>query len=211
MVLAEGVWVEKGQIVANLFGQKLTICPIREIAIKGKHNLENALAAVTVTLLCGVAPESIAHTLKTFPGVEHRLELVDEINQVKYINDSKGTNPDSTLKALAAYDGPLILIAGGKDKGTDFTVLAEAIVKRVKHLVLIGQAADKIEHAVKKLGFRNIDRAQSMEEAVNLCAQLAAPGDIVMLSPACASFDMFNNFEERGRVFKAAVRNLRRD
>lgn len=210
-VLKQGVWIEDKLIVANLSGEKITICPIEEIRIKGKHNLENTLAAVTAALLCGVSPQSIASTLKTFPGVEHRLESVAVIKGVEYINDSKGTNPDSTLKALSSYDRPLVLIAGGKDKGTDFASLAKAVSQRVKHLVLIGQAADKIQSAVHEVGFQNIHRAGSMEEAVEISANLAESGDIVLLSPACASFDMFNNFEERGLVFKAAVRNLRRD
>lgn len=211
MALEQGVWVEENKlIIANLTGQKIRVCPIKDIMIRGKHNLENALAAVTAGLLCGVSPESITYTLKSFPGVEHRLEPVAEIKGVKYINDSKGTNPDSTLKALAAYEQPLILIAGGKDKGTDFTILAKAIAQRVKHLVLIGQSAGKIENAVKKTDFKNIHWANSMAEAVKMSARLAESGDIVLLSPACASFDMFNDFEERGRVFKTEVRELRR-
>jgi UDP-N-acetylmuramoylalanine--D-glutamate ligase len=144
-------------------------------------------------------------TLREFKGVPHRLEYVAEINGVKYINDSKGTNPDASIKALDAYSEPIVLIAGGKNKGSDFRELAVKIKEKVRVLVVVGQCADIITAAMEEIGFSNILPAADFHEAVHLAKKNARPGDVVLLSPACASWDMFKNFEERGDLFKELV------
>ncbi len=207
--LSTGVFVDGDWMVARLNGQVKPVLPVGEIAIKGKHNLENALVAVAAALALEVPPDALARTLRSFPGVEHRLEFVAEINGVRYINDSKGTNPDASIKALEAYDLPLVLIAGGKNKGSDFTEFARKIKEKAKSLVLVGQAANDIRRAVKKTGFGNIHQAATFPETVKIAAAQALPGDVVLLSPACASWDMFNNFEERGNLFKELVWRLK--
>ncbi len=206
--LEEGIFVADGQIVALFAGEHEPIIPVSDIGIKGGHNLENALAAVAAGWLMGVPAAVLAESLRTFPGVEHRLESVATINGVLYINDSKGTNPDASIKALEAYEQPIILIAGGKNKGSDFKAFAQIIKERVKALVLVGQAAPEIEAAVKSVGYDNYQIVSSYKEAVAKASQLSVPGDVVLLSPACASFDMFANYEERGRVFKELVQEL---
>jgi UDP-N-acetylmuramoylalanine--D-glutamate ligase len=203
--LNRGVYVSNQQIVVNLDDQEIPIIPVKEIRIPGSHNLENALAAVACTFILGIDPAIIASTLREFAGVAHRLEFVTEINKVQYINDSKGTNPDAAIKALEAFPNPLVLIAGGKNKGSDFTEFASKIRERVRILVLIGQAAPDIRDAVEKTGFREIYPAATFQEAVFTAARLANPGDVVLLSPACASWDMFNSYEERGDLFKKLV------
>jgi UDP-N-acetylmuramoylalanine--D-glutamate ligase len=177
-----------------------------EIRIKGVHNLENALAASALSLCAGADPASVAAVLKEFPGLEHRLEIVREKDGVTYINDSKGTNVGAVEKSLEGFDQPVILIAGGYDKGSDFSPLAGLMRKRVKLLVLIGKAADKM---AKALGSSvETVHAKTLAEAVALSSSRASRGDVVLLSPACASFDMFRDFEDRGRQFKQAVNAL---
>ncbi len=207
--LSEGVWVEDGEIVAGFNGTQRGICRAGEVGIPGAHNLENALAASALALALGVSEQSIAGALRSFKGVAHRLEFVAEIGGVRYINDSKGTNPDAAMRALDAYDCPIVLIAGGKNKGSDFTELAAKIKEKVRALVLVGQSAGLIEAAVRAEGFREIYRAKSFEEAVLAAHRAARPGEVVLLSPACASWDMFNNFEERGDLFKKLVHSLK--
>ncbi|MBZ4666765.1 cyanophycin synthetase, partial [Mahella sp.] len=158
----------------------------------------------------GIGPDVIAQGLRTFEGVEHRIEFVDEIEGVRFINDSKGTNPDAAIKAIEAVDGPIILIAGGMDKHADFTGFIEAFDNKVKALVLLGETADQIASAARRMGFESIYKVQSLQEAVKQAWHLSSAGDCVLLSPACASWDMFDNFEQRGMVFKEAVRELRR-
>jgi UDP-N-acetylmuramoylalanine--D-glutamate ligase len=176
--------------------------------IPGRHNLENALAAAAAALLAGIEPQTIANALSTFPGVSHRLEPAGVVGGVKYVNDSKGTNPESVLKALDSFQEPIILIAGGKPKGSDFNILAGRIRARVKALVLLGQAAPQIEQAVRATGYTAIWNEDSLEGCVRTAARLAAPGDLVLLSPACASWDMFSDYEERGDLFKKLVQEL---
>ncbi len=209
-ILEEGVYVDDGQIIAKIHKVQQAICPINDVKIPGNHNLENALAAVAVGISQGLEALVIADTLRTFGGVSHRLEFVTETNGVKFINDSKGTNPDASIKALEAYPEPIVLIAGGKNKGSDFGEFADKIKSKVKELVLIGQAAPQIREAVENIGFTNIHEAKDYPEAVKMAHQLASPGDIVLLSPACASWDMFNSYEERGDLFKQVVNDLRR-
>ncbi len=207
-ILEEGICVEKGYVVVKLEGKTIPVIKPEEILIKGSHNLENALAAVGAGWLMGVSAESLGRSLRTFPGVPHRLEPVLTINGVRFINDSKGTNPDASIKALEAYPDPIVLIAGGKSKGSDFTAFAETIKERVKALVLVGQAAGEIEDAVKKIGYHNYYRMETFKDAVYKAQDLAGKGDIVLLSPACASFDMFRSYEHRGEVFKELVKEL---
>jgi len=207
--LARGVWVEDGEIVAGFDGAREVILRADEVGIPGAHNLENALAASALAVALGVGRQGIAGALRSFKGVAHRLEFVAEIGGVRYINDSKGTNPDAAIRALDAYDCPIVLIAGGKNKGSDFSELAAKIKEKVRVLVLLGQSADLIEAAVRKAGFKEIYRAKSFEEAVLAAHRAARPKEVVLLSPACASWDMFNNFEERGDLFKKIVHSLK--
>jgi len=178
-----------------------------DIGIKGVHNLDNAMAASAIALLAGCSVDAIREVLMGFSGLEHRLEFVEDIKGVSFINDSKGTNVGAVLKSLESLDPPIILIAGGLDKGSDFSILRDAIRDKVRHLILIGDAKDKIRKALD--GSTEISYALTLEEAVGIAILKAVPGDTVLLSPACASFDMFKDFEDRGRRFKDAVRRLR--
>ncbi|MDN5344234.1 MAG: UDP-N-acetylmuramoylalanine--D-glutamate ligase [Clostridia bacterium] len=206
--LEQGAYLKGDVIYCNLGSGEVRLCHRQELSLKGSHNLENCLAASLVALALGVTPAKLVATLKTFPGVAHRLEWVAEVEGVTYINDSKGTNPEATMKALEAYPNPLVLIAGGRNKGSDFTLLAQKMVGRVKYLVLVGEAAADLEQAARGAGLQAIYRATNFAEAVREAARAAVPGDIVMLSPACASWDMFKNYEERGELFKGLVRQL---
>ncbi len=206
--LAEGCYVEDGIIKINREGKTIPIIATKNILIKGNHNVENVLAAAAAATIIGVEPKSLEKTLKTFPGVEHRLEKVLIHRGIEYVNDSKGTNPDASIKAIEAYGCPIILIAGGKNKGSDFTEYAHAIKKRVKKVILLGQAAAEIEKALKAIGYDQYINVSDYQEAVKEACKAALPGDVVLLSPACASWDMFNNYEERGRLFKKIVREI---
>lgn len=208
--LDKGVYVHADRIQYNLGDGIVDVCSTKEIFIKGNHNLENALAATAIASALGIAAETIAEVLRTFRGVAHRMEHVADIDGVTYINDSKGTNPGAAIKALDAYDRPLVLIAGGRNKGSDFSEFAARIKEKVKALVVLGECVDEITRAVEKTGFTNIYKATTFEEAVKKAAEVAKDGEIVLLSPACASWDMFRDFEQRGDKFKEVVLNLRR-
>jgi len=206
-VLREGVFVHGGSIVNGMNeGSRVNVVPVSELGIKGAHNLENALAATAVAIAAGVPMPVIARTLRMFAGLEHRLEFVRELDGATYMNDSKGTNVGAVEKSLESFDAPVILIAGGLDKHGDFPALGPLVKERVKRLVLIGKAADAIDAAIGSL--TETVRADSMEDAVRKSREAASPGDVVLLSPACASFDMFKDFEDRGRKFKEAVNKL---
>jgi UDP-N-acetylmuramoylalanine--D-glutamate ligase len=192
--------------MTTIGGQTQEICARSEVKIIGNHNIENAMVAATYALLSGCPLDIIRQVLREFSGLEHALEVVRERRGVRFINDSKGTNVDATLKALESIDRPIVLIAGGRDKGGDFSRLAPAIRRRVKRLVLIGEAAPQIANAMK--GYQGIERAATLREAVELAASEADTGDVVLLSPACASFDMFADYQDRGRQFKAFVQTL---
>ncbi|MDD2432919.1 MAG: UDP-N-acetylmuramoyl-L-alanine--D-glutamate ligase, partial [Clostridia bacterium] len=207
-ILEEGFCVSDGWLAVKKKEKITRLLSTEELRIEGSHNLENALAAAAAGWVMGVEAESIAYSLRTFLGVEHRLEPVLTYHGVTYINDSKGTNPDAAIKALEAYDRPIVLIAGGKSKGSDFLPFALKIKERVKELVLVGQAAPEIAEAVKKVGYTHIHYVSSFVEAVKKASHLAKEGEIVLLSPACASFDLFANFEQRGQVFKELVHRL---
>ncbi|MDD1749657.1 MAG: UDP-N-acetylmuramoyl-L-alanine--D-glutamate ligase, partial [Methanothrix sp.] len=179
------------------------IIAVNDIRIKGMHNLENALAAAALSLSAGADDASVASVLREFPGLEHRLEFVRERDGVTYINDSKGTNVGAVIKSVEGFTRPVILIAGGYDKGSDFSPLYDPFRQRVKLLVLIGKAADKMAKAVGSA--TETVFAKTLQDAVRLSSERATQGDVVLLSPACASFDMFRDFEDRGRQFKEAV------
>jgi UDP-N-acetylmuramoylalanine--D-glutamate ligase len=197
-----GAYVENGRLIVR----SETLCGVDEIMIKGVHNLENAMAAAAMAFAAGADLASVAAVLREFPGLEHRLEVVREKAGVTYINDSKGTNVGAVVKSVEGFIRPVILIAGGLDKGSDFTPLAELFRQKVKLLILIGKAADKMAQALD--GSTETVRATTLRDAVRLASARAAAGDVVLLSPACASFDMFKDFEDRGRQFKDAVRSL---
>jgi len=197
-----GACVLDGHIVYN----NQRVLRIDEIRIKGVHNLENALAATALSLAAGADLPSVAAVLREYPGLEHRLEFVRKRNGVSYINDSKGTNVGAVVKSVEGFTHPVILIAGGLDKGSDFSPLYNLFAEKVKLLILIGKAADKMEETLGSA--TETVRAASLQEAVRTAAEQAVSGDVVLLSPACASFDMFKDFEDRGRQFKKAVLGL---
>jgi UDP-N-acetylmuramoylalanine--D-glutamate ligase len=182
------------------------VLPVAEIGLAGAHNVENVLAAVCAARLAGVPGEVIRSAVATFKGVEHRLEFVRELDGVRYFNDSKATNVDATVKAIEAFPGGIHLILGGKDKDSDYTTLASLLRERVRTVITIGSAAEKIERQLA--GVVKIERAETMERAVPMARELAVAGDTVLLAPACASFDQFANYEQRGRVFKELVQSL---
>jgi UDP-N-acetylmuramoylalanine--D-glutamate ligase len=200
--LNPGACVLDGNLVFN--GR--SICRVDEIKIKGVHNLENALAAAAVSLCAGADSGAVATVLREFPGLEHRLEFVREKDGVTYINDSKGTNVGAVVKSVEGFTQPVILIAGGLDKGSDFRPLYDLFQKKVKLLILIGKAAGKMAQALGTA--TETVFAKTLQEAVTLASQRARSGDVVLLSPACASFDMFRDFEDRGRQFRDAVKSL---
>ncbi len=203
----EGVYAIGQEVRYRLNGEEGVLCLADEIRIPGAHNLENAMLCACIALSRGVLPETIRETLMTFPGVEHRIEFVTERRGVRYINDSKGTNPDSTIKAVSAMDRPTVLLLGGYDKHSSFDELFFVIMQsRVKAAVALGKTAEKIMEAAGRAGFQNIVHCTGgFQEAVDMARDMSVPGDTVLLSPACASWDMFDNFEQRGRVFKDIV------
>lgn len=205
-----GAWVENGDIVIDIGKGKQRICSSQDLFILGKHNLENALAAAAIAGLMEVDADIISTVLKDFRGVEHRIEYVDTIDGVEFYNDSKGTNPDAAIKAIEAMKGPTIIIAGGMDEGASFDHFIDAFGDRVVHMVVLGETADELMRAAEEKGFLNVHRVDSIEEAVSKAFSLAHRGENILLSPACASWDMFTSYEERGEVFKEAVESLRR-
>ncbi|WXR62017.1 UDP-N-acetylmuramoyl-L-alanine--D-glutamate ligase [Peptostreptococcaceae bacterium AGR-M142] len=206
-VLKEGAFVKNNKIVVRLNDKEDDIINIDEIFIRGPHNLENALAATLISYLYGIDKDIIRKTLVEFKGVEHRLEFVKEINEVKYINDSKGTNPDSSIKALNSYEN-IILIAGGMDKNSDFDEFTSLFEDKVKYAFLIGETKEIIASSLKKHNFYGFEYVNTMEEAVSKSYEIAKENDIVLLSPACASWDMYESYEVRGNHFKECVYNL---
>jgi len=204
--LINGIFVKDD----NIYYLSKKICSINEVRIKGEHNIENCLAAIGAALLCKVPVKSIKKTLADFRGVEHRIEFVKKTGGVSFYNDSKGTNPDSTIVAIKTlYPAhEIVLILGGRDKMTDLTQMCREVKEHVKDVVLIGEAKKRFRQCLKRIGFKRLHEAGNFNEAVRRSYKLAEPGDAVLLSPACASFDMFSNFEERGKVFKKIVANI---
>jgi len=205
----QGAFVSNGKLIFRRNNKEEEILNCDEISLPGAHNLENVLAASIVARLAGVQSAQIAEAVHAFAGVEHRIEFVAEIHGARYYNDSKATNVDATLKALEAFPGRIIVILGGKDKASDYSPLRELLRERTILALLIGSVAEKIERQIA--GSVAIERAGTLERAVQIATCTAQPGDVVLLAPACASFDQFQNYEHRGRVFKELVRQLQRN
>ena len=206
----QGAYVHQGRILFRDSSGQREIMQVAEIPLKGAHNVENVLAATCAGALLGCAPEKIRAAVRAFKAVEHRLEYVATVGGVEYYNDSKATNVDAAIKALQSFPANVHLILGGKDKGSDYTLLNDLLRRRVKRVYTIGAAAAKIESQIvaAKAGGPELVQAGTLESAVKRAAAVAEPGDIVLLAPACASFDQFRNYEHRGMVFKEAVQSL---
>ena len=205
-----GAFAKDGNLYIRLHGEELCLCAEKDLHLFGKHNIQNCLAAALLTYAVGAPVETIRKVLKEFRGVEHRLEWVRDVKGVAYYNDSKGTNTDASERALEAFtDGHLILIAGGHDKMTSLDGFMKLVKEKVDTLILLGEAAERFETEARKAGVEDIRRVGfSMEEAVKLAHEIAAPPQTVLLSPACSSYDMYNHFEERGDDFKHIVASL---
>jgi UDP-N-acetylmuramoylalanine--D-glutamate ligase len=206
--LTEGYCMDGDMIIRNHDGKREEIVDTRELQLLGRHNHENVMAAIAIASELNVPMEVIKKAVCEFRAVEHRIEFVAEKAGVKYYNDSKGTNPDAAIQAVKAMPGPTILIAGGYDKNSEYDEWIESFDKKVKHMVLLGQTREKIAECAARHGFTNVMYAEDMQEAVRVCASYANTGDYVLLSPACASWGMFQCYEERGEIFKECVRNL---
>ncbi len=204
--LEQGTFLRQGQLLSRWRGKEQKIIDLTEIGIKGPHNLSNSCAACAICAILKVAPESMQRALRDFKGVEHRLERVAVVSGVSFVNDSKATNVESVWYALQSVSPPIILIAGGRDKGGDFSRLRDLVKENVKALILIGEAKEKIKKTLGDLIPNHY--SDSLEEAVGLSLEKASQGDTVLLSPGCASFDMFGDYQHRGEVFKSSVRDL---
>ncbi|HZU32506.1 MAG TPA: UDP-N-acetylmuramoyl-L-alanine--D-glutamate ligase [Candidatus Angelobacter sp.] len=201
-----GAFLQGDQIVFRHHGEEQAVLSRSDMQLKGEHNLENVLAAVAMTMVAGCTPQQVQSAVREFRAVEHRLELVASINGIAFYNDSKATNVDATVKALESFPGNIHIILGGKDKGSDYSVLTPLLKERVKRVYLIGAASDKIASQVQ--GAATLVRSVTLDRAVRQAFDAAQPGDVVLLAPACASFDQFENYEHRGRVFKELVQSL---
>lgn len=204
--LNKGLYLDGKRIIFNDGSREHFLLATDEMKLLGRHNYENVMAACGVCIAAGVPLDVIVKTVKEFNAVEHRIEFVTEKKGVRYYNDSKGTNPDAAIKAVEAMERPTVLIGGGYDKNSDYDEWIKSFGDKVKLLVLIGQTREKIAESAKRLGFENVVICDTFEEAVKTCMDAAKPGDAVLLSPACASWGMFKNYEERGRIFKELVR-----
>ncbi len=208
-VLESGIYSDEKSIFVNAFGIKEKVIDIDKLKILGSHNVENAMAAIGCCLSVGVPIEIIRDVLHKFTAVEHRIEYVKTVNGVEFYNDSKGTNPDASIKAIRAMRSPICLIAGGYDKGSDFKELVDEFKGRVKFVAIIGEVKEKIAETLKESGFENFSVVESFEDAIKICYKNAEKGECVLLSPACASWDMFSSYEERGEIFKEFVNGLK--
>ncbi|MBI3024188.1 MAG: UDP-N-acetylmuramoyl-L-alanine--D-glutamate ligase [Candidatus Tectomicrobia bacterium] len=204
-----GACVEGGWVYLCLGGGRERVCATEELAVRGVHNLENFLAACAAAGFLGAGPDAMARLARRFRGLPHRMEPVAEINGVKWVNDSKGTNVGATIMSLESVDGPVLLIAGGTDKGSDLSPMLEPLRKRVRAMVLIGEAAERFDRFFR--GKVPVERAVTLQEAIRRCAEAARPGDTVLFSPACASFDQFRDYAHRGEVFRETVRALEKE
>lgn len=207
--LKEGIYLDKDDNIVINIDKKITLLNKKELSLPGNHNLENAMAAIAISYVLNVDLEVIKNILKSFASVSHRQEFVRDINNITFINDSKGTNPDSTIKAIESYNRPIVLIAGGKDKGSKFDELLDIAKNKVRALVLMGETSHIIEKCAREKGFKHIYIVNDMKEAVKTSYDIAIANDIVLLSPACASWDMYKSFEVRGDDFKHNVNNLK--
>lgn len=204
----QGTFVRDGKIYLRKNGIEEYVLDVDRIKILGEHNLENVLAAVCISAFMDIPSDIIRDVVYAFKGVEHRIEFVREVRDVRYYNDSKGTNPDAAIKAIKAMKSTTLLIGGGYDKQSDYDEWVECFPGKVRYLVLIGETADKILTCCKNHGFNEVVKAETLEDAVRFCYSHARPGDDVLLSPACASWDMFKSYEERGNLFKLYVDSL---
>lgn len=207
--LKEGIYLDKDDNIVINIDKKITLLNKKELSLPGNHNLENAMAAIAISYVLNVDLEVIKNILKSFASVSHRQEFVRDINNITFINDSKGTNPDSTIKAIESYNRPIVLIAGGKDKGSKFDELLDVAKNKVRALVLMGETSHIIEKCAREKGFKHIYIVNDMKEAVKTSYDISIKNDIVLLSPACASWDMYKSFEVRGDDFKNNVNNLK--
>lgn len=208
--IGQSAYIDNGMIILNCFGDIEPVCKVSELLIFGRHNEENALAAALICRLAGLDKSIIAQGLKTFKGVEHRIEYTATVEGRKFYNDSKGTNPDSTICAIEAMTVPTHLIAGGYDKDSDFEPMVDVFGDKIKTLILLGATKQKIADAASEKGFNEIVFVESMEEAINVAFERSKVGEAILLSPACASWGMYDNFEQRGDHFKACVRAIER-
>ena len=206
--ITDGMYLDGENIIYNNDGEDVVFCNVKDLKILGRHNYENVMAGLGVTLKMGVPLEVIRKAVLRFNAIEHRIEYVAEKSGVVYYNDSKGTNPDASKKAVEAMERPTVLIAGGYDKAADFDEWAQSFGSKIKCLVLIGATKHKIEESVRKTGFKNIIIVNTFKEAFDEAVKNSISGDAVLLSPACASWGMFKNFEERGNIFKEYVNQL---
>ncbi len=208
--VVKGISLNNGKIYYKNGDSEFDLCSPGDIPVPGEHNLRNTMAAMVSSLLCGVKKEVLRESIAGFKGLKHRMEHVTVVKGVRFIDDSKGTNPDAVMSALNSFEEPLVLIAGGVDKNMDFSGLCDLIARRVKGLVLIGSTADILCRLCMERGLSNIVKSPTMEDAVERAFYLSEPGNVVLLSPAGASFDMFKNAEERGDRFSEAVHNLKK-
>ena len=208
--LDDGLYLQGEEIFVSKAGNATLVCNVNELHLLGRHNYENVMAATGIALSYGVPLAKIKEVLVRFTAVEHRIEYVAEVEGVKYYNDSKGTNPDAAIQGIRAMNRPTCLIGGGYDKQSDYEEWIEAFDGKVKKLVLIGATAQKIADTCERMGFKDYVFADSLQEAVDICYETAVGGDAVLLSPACASWGMFDNYEQRGCMFKDMVRNLKK-
>ena len=204
-----GIYLDEDKNIIVNINEKITLLNRDELSLPGDHNLENCMAAAAIAYVSNIDIDTIREVLKTFAGVEHRQEFVRNLNGVMFVNDSKATNPDSSIKAVQSYNRPIVLIAGGMDKQSSFDEFLDAAKENVYALVLLGETAQKIKECAQNKGFDNIIVVKDMKEAVNASYQIAKDGDVVLLSPACASWDMYKSFEVRGIDFKDNVNNLK--
>ena len=206
--LEKGIFLEDGQIILKTEEQEISLVKTDDLKLLGKHNFENVMAAAAMAYYAGVSVESIRKSICEFTAVEHRIEYVTEKNGVVYYNDSKGTNPDAAIKGIQAFPTPYRLLGGGYDKGSSYDEWLNSFDGKVRSLVLIGQTKEKIREAAERLGVCSCILCENLQEAVKICAEKAQPGEAVLLSPACASWGQFDNYEQRGDCFKEYVKNL---
>lgn len=206
--LDEGIYLDGNKIILKDGEKEIEVVKTEDLKLLGKHNFENVMAAVAMAYYDGVSLDSIRKSICEFTAVAHRIEYVTEKKGVVYYNDSKGTNPDAAIKGIQAMNRPTLLIGGGYDKQSGYDEWIEAFDGKVRYLVLIGQTKEKIKEAAEKHGFHDIILCEDLKEAVKVCEEKAQPGDAVLLSPACASWGQFDNYEQRGDMFKEYVRNL---
>ena len=204
-----GAWLENGEIILDIGKGSMDKYPKNMIKLRGLHNVENTMCAILAARIMGASQSNIIDSVSEFDGYPHRIEFVREAGGVKWFNDSKATNPESTITALRSFEEPIVLILGGRDKGTSLDSLVRQVKNKVERVILLGEAAERFENALREYGFGNIVRVASLKDAVAEARNCARPGRVVLFSPACASFDMFMSFEQRGDVFRSLVSEMK--